>query len=76
MVRSAAQTKTLVSIELFAFAGDEQYFYYDELMGIMEETPLFASPTLTGCYLLPTTFTGDASLGLSYELIDSTDVLV
>jgi len=76
MVRSAAQTKTLVSIEVFAFAGDDQYFLYDELMGIMTETPLFASPTLTGGYLLPTMFTGDASLGLSYELIDLTDVLV
>jgi Ca2+-binding RTX toxin-like protein len=76
MVRGAAQTKTLVSIELFAFVGDEQYFFYDELMRIMTETPLFASPTLTGGYLLPTIFNGNASLGLAYELIDSTEVLV
>lgn len=79
MVRSDAQTKTLVSIELFAFVGDGgyvEYAFFDELMGMVTETPLFASPTLTGGYLLPTTFNGNASLGLSYELIDSTEVLV
>lgn len=74
MIRSATDTKTLVSIESFEFTDGSHS--YDALLQSGDELPLFACPDVVGGYLMPTVFSGDPSLDLNYELIDTAEGVV